>query len=167
MKTIEVNDEMYEFLSNLSKEIKTQDNRGTAKPYFYQVQTDEQICVPEDCGEEVWVNYDGRILRTGQDMKEAVFEYNGWKIGNKEDEELYAYIDRWDEEEFLKKFGYRNINIGTRNVFSNCFITEKACRDYIERDKHNLNNPHTYLFHAPKNNELEMLFKFFEESFNK
>lgn len=113
MKTIEVNDEMYEFLCNLSKEIKTQDNRGTRPPYFFQVQEEEECPVPDGFGDEVWV-MDGQVLRTDEDIKETVFEYNGWEIGSKKDEELHAEMDRWDEEEVADKhvfyvdYGYSN-----------------------------------------------------------
>ena len=43
MKTINVSDEMYEFLINLSEEINKQDNRSTAMPYFFQIQTSEEV----------------------------------------------------------------------------------------------------------------------------
>ena len=38
MKTIEISDEMYEALVEISTNMKNQDNRCTASPYFYQVQ---------------------------------------------------------------------------------------------------------------------------------
>lgn len=44
MKIVTVTNEMYDFLTNLAKEIKNQDNRGTASPYYYQVQ--EEIDLP-------------------------------------------------------------------------------------------------------------------------
>jgi len=52
MRTIKVNDEMYEFLINLSKELNTQDHRCTAMPYFFQVQTKEQVPAADGCGYE-------------------------------------------------------------------------------------------------------------------
>ena len=39
MKTIQVTDEMHDFLINISKELNTQSHRATAMPYFFQVQT--------------------------------------------------------------------------------------------------------------------------------
>ncbi|MFR4037122.1 MAG: hypothetical protein ACLTZT_04500 [Butyricimonas faecalis] len=80
MKTIQVTDEIYAFLSNLSKEIKSQDNRATAPPYF-QVQEDEEIAVPKGCGKKF--GCDGEIcLRTKGDIKGAIFEWKGWGLGN-------------------------------------------------------------------------------------
>ena len=48
MKIIEIEDEMYEFLMNLSKELNTQDHRGTAMPYFFQIQTKEKVAAPDE-----------------------------------------------------------------------------------------------------------------------
>lgn len=74
-KTIEVSIEVYNFLMNLSKEIREQDNRGTRIPYYYQVQEEKEIAVPDGCGEEVWV-CDGNVcLRTEEDIRDAVFEW--------------------------------------------------------------------------------------------
>lgn len=43
MKTIEVSDETYKFLMDLSKELTTQNHRGTAMPYFFQIKTQEAV----------------------------------------------------------------------------------------------------------------------------
>lgn len=45
MKTIKINDEMYEFLMNLSKELNTQNHRATAMPYFFQISSIQSITV--------------------------------------------------------------------------------------------------------------------------
>ena len=63
MKQIEVTDEMYDFLMKLSIEINAQDNRSTAMPYFFQIQTKEQVPTMESCGTEAW-HYDGSIIET-------------------------------------------------------------------------------------------------------
>lgn len=164
MKTINVTDEMYDFLSNLSKEIKSQDNRGTAKPYFYQVQEEEEVGVPDGCGEEVWV-CDGEIcLRTEEDIKNAVFEWNGWDLGNEEDEAKFAELNSFDIDEILEE-NYRKVNVDIKHKYSNCFFTFKAYQEHISRNGHNLSNPQSYLFHAYRNREMEMLFRFLQESF--
>ena len=164
MKTIQVTDEMYAFLSNLSKEIKLQDKRATAMPYFFQVQEDEEVAVPESFGKEVWVR-DGEIcLRTEGDIKEAVFEWKGWELGNHKDEERFKELDPFDIEKILNE-NYRKVNVETREKYSNCFLTFKAYQEHVSRNGHNLNNPKSYLFHAYRNSELDMLFKFLLESF--
>lgn len=165
MKNIQVTDEIYDFLSNLSKEIKSQDNRATAKPYFYQVQEEEEVGVPDGCGEEVWV-CDGEIhLRTEKDIKGAVFEWKDWELGNKEDEKKFKELDSFEIEEILEE-NYRKVNVDIRHKYSNCFLTFKAYQEHITRNGHNLCNPTSYLFHAYRNNEMDMLFKFLQESFS-
>lgn len=162
MKTIQVSDEIYDFLLNLSNEIKTQDNRATRKPYFYQVQEDKEIAVPDGCGEEVWV-MDGEVcLRTEEEIKEAVFEYKGWDLEREEDSLSYDKLIPSDIEGVLEE-NYRKVNVDITHSYSNCFLTEKACRKHIEINRHNLTNPKTYLFHAYRNREMDMLFKFLNE----
>ena len=164
MKTIQVTDEIYAFLSNLSKEIKSQDNRATAPPYFFQVQEDEEIAVPKGCGEEAWA-CDGEIcLRTEEDIKNAIFEWKGWESGNHEDEELFKKLDYLDIERILNE-NYKKVNVEIREKYSNCFLTFKAYQEHVSCNAHNLNNPKSYLFHAYRNSELDMLFKFLLFSF--
>lgn len=164
MKTIEVTDEMYNFISELSKEIKSQDNRGTAFPYFFQVQEDEQIGVPDGCGEIAWVSDGETILKTDDEIKEAVFEWNNWTIGNVSDEKKYKMLDQFDIEEITEE-NYRKVNISTTQKYSNCFFTYKAYEEHVRKNGHNLNNPKSFLFHAYRNTEMEMLFKFLNDSF--
>nr|WP_321523316.1 hypothetical protein [uncultured Macellibacteroides sp.] len=164
MKTIEVTDEIYCFLENLSKEIKSQDNRATASPYFFQVQEDKEIGVPEGCGEEVWISDGGTILRTEDEVKEAVFEWKDWTIGNESDEKNYKQLDSFDIDSIMQE-NYRQVNIDVTQEYSNCFLTYKAYEEHIRVNGHNLRNPKSFLFHAYRNTEMEMLFKFLQESF--
>lgn len=162
MKTIQVSDEIYDFLMNLSKEIKTQDNRATRAPYFFLVQEDEEIAVPDGCGDEVWI-MDGEIcLRTEQDIKEAVFEYREWDLDDENNQKEYEELDSFDIDEILKK-NYWKADVSIKHKYSNCFFTEKASREHIEVNRHNLTNPKTYLDHAFRNKEMDMMFRFFTE----
>jgi hypothetical protein len=162
MKTIEVSDEIYDFLMNLSKEVKTQDNRATRMPYFYQVQEDKEVAVPDGCGNEVWV-MDGEIcLRTEQDIKEAVFEWRDWDLDDLNDDKEYEKLSSSDIDEILRN-NYSKVSVNTKHKYSNSFLTEKACREHIRANRHNLDNPKTYLDHAYRNAEMDMLFKFLDE----
>ena len=104
-------------------------------------------------------------MRTEEDIKEAVFEWKAWEIGNKEDEKKFKELDYFDIEEILEE-NYRKVNVDIRHKYSNCFLTFKAYEDHIRKNRHNLNNPKSYLFHAFRNKEMEMIFKFLQESFN-
>ena len=159
MKTLQVNDEIYDFLMNLSEEIKTQDNRATATPYYFQVQEDHEIAVPEGCGAEVWV-MDGEVcLRTEEDIREAVFEWKEWDLENLNHQKKYEQLTSFDVDEILEE-NYRKVNIDISHTYSNCFLTYKAYEEHLRRNKHNLKNPKSYLFHAFRNPEMEMIFKF-------
>lgn len=161
MKIIKVSDEIYDFLINLSKEIKTQDSRATRSPYYFQVQEDEEICVPDGCGEEVWVMDGGVCLRTEEDIKEAVFEWYGWTIGNQKHESEYKTLLDATIEDVLRE-NYRKVNIDIKHKYDNCFFTLKAYEEHLSQNRHNLNNPKSFLFHAYRNSEMDMIFKFLE-----
>ena len=68
MKTIQVSDEMYESLMELSKEMTSQDPMGTRMPHLFQVRTTEECAAYNGCGEQIWVNSEGDELRDGEDI---------------------------------------------------------------------------------------------------
>ena len=158
MKTIEVSNEMYEFLMNLSKELNTQANRGTAMPYFFQVQDEVEISVDEGQGTEGW-ECEGNVITTEQEIKEAIFDYNDWEIGNTEHELLFAEMD-WLDRENILEVNHRKVYTSAQKVYSNAFLTEKACKHHIANNRHNYREPIDYLSYASRNAELEMLMKF-------
>lgn len=153
MKTIEVSDEMYEFLMNLSKELNTQDHRSTAMPYFFQIQTQEKVPAAEGCGTDAWF-YDGSMIETDDELAEAISEYKEISI---EDAKLLS----WHEKEAaLEEAGYRKVNYEMKEQYQNAFLTSKACDDHIRANKHHYKSPVNYLTHAFRNPELETLIKF-------
>lgn len=158
-KKIEVTDEMYGFLMNLSNELNAQDHRCTATPYFFQIQEKKEIPTAEGYGETVWV-CDGEIhLRTDEDIKEAIFEYKEWDLKSKEDNEKFEALFEYDIEEILRN-NYQKFDITTENSYSNAFLTEKACKEHIERNGYHYKNPQDFLTHAFRNPELEKVFEF-------
>lgn len=164
MKIIKVSDEIYDFLVKTAKEIKEQDNRATASPYFFQVQEDEEFGVPDGCGTTIWIDDCGdNKLRTDEDVKEAIFDYKNWDIDDEDSNILYDNLYRYDPESILEEMGYRKVDVDIRHTYSNCFLTFKAYKEHLRQNKHNLNNPKSFLFHAFRNPEMDMIFKFFEE----
>lgn len=158
-RTINVSNEVYEFLINLSKEIRDQDNRGTAFPYFYQIQQEKEVPVPEGCGDEVWV-MDGEVhLRTEEDIREAVFEYKCWNLDSKSDQDKYLNLTSWEVEEILS-VNYRKFDVSIEHSYSNMFLTHKAYLDHVKCNGHNLNNPKSFLFYAYRNSEMSQLIDF-------
>jgi len=159
MKTIKVNDEMYEFLMNLSEELNTQNHRCTAMPYFFQIQTKEEVAAAEGCGIEAWY-YDGSKIETDEDIRETIFEYKEWDNDSKEDNELYNNLDGGEIEELLEDMGFYKINYELSDKYENAFLTEKACREHIRLNDYHYREPIDYLSFAFRNPELEMVLQF-------
>jgi hypothetical protein len=158
-KNIEVSDEMYEFLINLSNELNTQDNRCTATPYFFQIQHKKERTTAEGCGETVWV-LDGEIhLRTDEDIKKAVFKYKEWDLKNEEDKKKFDELHEYEIEEILEN-KYQKFDVTTDYIYSNAFLTEKACKQHIEANSHHYTEPRDFLTYAFRNPELKKVFEF-------
>jgi len=155
MKKIQVTDEMHDFLINISKELNTQSHRGTAMPYFFQVQTKKRIAVPEGNGIEAW-HCDGSLIESDEEIKDAVNEYKDWDEHNTE----FNHLQDYEIESILEKAGYRKVNYDYEEVLENAFLTSKACDEYIKKNSHNLSDPVNYLSHAFRNPEMEMVEKF-------
>lgn len=159
MKTIEVSDEMYEFLIDLSKELNTQNHRGTAMPYFFQIQTQEQVAVPEGCGTECY-HSDGSQIETDDEIQEAIFNYKDWDMDSRQHKKLYSELADWEKEEILENAGWAKGNYDYKEKLENAFLTAKACKEHISLNDYHYNKPVDYLSHAFRNPELEMVLQF-------
>jgi hypothetical protein len=158
MKTIEITDEVYDGLMAISREMNTQDHRSTAMPYVFKVMQKEQIAVPEGQGTEAWF-MDGSLLDTDGEIEEAVNDYKEWDGLTTE----YHQLDQNEIEDIMQSAGYRKVNYDYKDSFENAFFTEKACKEHIRLNKHNLNTPVDYLVHAKRNPEMELVSKFLIE----
>ena len=155
---IEVSDEMYKFLMELSKEINTQDNRSTASPYFFQIRTNEQISVPEGCGTRAW-HSDGSLIVTEDEIIDTIFEYKDESLTKDEIRKL----DNWEKEEILEGAGWAKCNYDYEEKYQNAFLTAKACKEHIRLNHYHYREPVDYLSYATRNPELEMVLKFLRE----
>ncbi|MFW5847294.1 MAG: hypothetical protein ACOCVF_00045 [bacterium] len=169
-KNIEVTDEMYEFLINLSREIKEQDNRATAMPYFFQVREIKEVAAHEGCGEERFYSskYETE-LRTDDDKVEWIKENIDCFIGTMYEEEakdVGVHTSTWDLDTMLTELDFNKFYVDTDYKYSNVFFTSKACDEHIRINKHNLKYPVNYLNHAYINEEMDMIFKFLLELTN-
>lgn len=155
-KIIEVSDEMYEFLMNLSKEIKEQDNRATAMPYFFQVRETKEVPAYNGCGTEILYSSEYETeLRDDTDKIEWIKEHSELFV-----EDVGIHTSTYELDDMLESVGFETFNVDTDYTYSNAFFTSKACDDHIRINKHNLNYPVNYLNHAYRNVEMEMIFKF-------
>jgi len=156
-KTIEVSEEMYDFLMLLSKEVNNQNHRATAMPYIFQVETQEEVIAVEGNGNEVWISEDSDSrLDTEEEITNRISEYKEIEISE-------VPTDWLERETILEKMGYRKIYLETKAVYQNAFFTEKACKEHIERTKHHYRDPQCFLSYATRNPELEMIYTFIAE----
>jgi hypothetical protein len=158
MKNITITDEMYDFLMELSKEINTQDNRATAKPYFFQIQTNEEVAVPEGCGEKAWY-YDGSKIKTQEEIDQVIFDYYDPQYTMDEVKQM----DEWDKFDMLRDHGWREVYFDYKNEYQNAFLTAKACKEHIRLNHYHYREPVDYLSYATRNPELEQVLKFISE----
>jgi hypothetical protein len=184
MKTIQITDETYEFLKDLAGKLKTQDNRATANPRYYAIREKEKIYGMEDGYDDdyVYVRDDNEwecdTLKEAfgcecelaeiekQDGETAIDAVRREWTNHKNDfssriKGTYSKIkpDDCDEEILLESLGWRKVGIRHTEKFSNCFLTEAAANEHIRINGHNLNSPDTFLFHAYRNKELDMVIK--------
>lgn len=155
MKTIQVTDEMYNSLMELSNELKTQSHRGTAMPYFFQVSTKHQVSCAEGNGKEAW-HYDGSLIEDKEDIIQAIYDYHD---GDKTKKEI-KNLSEWELDSEMETAGYRKVNYDYEQRLENAFFTEKACKEHIKNNSHNLSSPVDYLSHAFRNPEMELVMKF-------
>lgn len=162
MKTIQVTDEMYESLMELSKEILTQDNRSTAMPYLFQIRTREEIPVyPGQDGITFFVNDEGDELRDSEEIKEEVLQI--WEAEGENASFKFKGYDKlngWDIKYIIEKAGWREIVVKEQEVYQNAFFTAKACDEHIRLNKHHYRKPDCYLSHAGRNPEMDLIQKF-------
>jgi hypothetical protein len=176
MKTIEVTDEMYNSLMELSKEMVSQDPLGTKMPHMFQIQTNEEIVTNDWCGTEIWVNSEGDELRTEDDIREYITQYiydgndNGFdlsSLGDKESMKLATKtvneMNEYDLHHYLENevdYDWRTVNVTTEHKYQNTFFTAKACKEHIEQNDYHYREPKCYLNHAWRNPEMELVSKF-------
>ncbi len=153
MKKIEIADELFEKLMELSKNINEQDHRGTAMPYFFQIQTKELVPAAEGCGEVGWY-FDGTILKTKEDINIAVADYNECEVVEIEK------LEDYEKEEILEKAGYTKINYEYKDKYENAFLTEKSCKEHIRLNHYHYKQPEDYLSAAFRNPDLELVYEF-------
>lgn len=158
MKTINVSDEMYNFLIDLSREINTQDHRSTAMPYFFQIKTKKEVACPDGCGNEKWFR-DDHTIESEEEINEEILEIKG------ESTDLGSLNYR-DKESILEDNGWVKIHYTFEKEYKNAFLTEKACKAHIKANDYHYNEPVDYLSFAFRNPELEMIFKFLCELTN-
>uniref|UniRef100_UPI0039AFF40D hypothetical protein n=1 Tax=Serratia liquefaciens TaxID=614 RepID=UPI0039AFF40D len=129
-------------LSAIGELIRTQDNRITDQPFF-AVMAKREIVGSEDhdCDRICWVeNQSGDYVEATETQYrrlEAIYQAK------------YEVRDGWD------RYAMKEIDV----FVTGCF-TEQGCKDYINKNGHNLNKPFIYAFGSYRNDEYQTVRKF-------
>jgi len=150
---METKEEAAAFLSDLMRRMNQQDNRGTATPYFYVVQTERWQPVHDEChsGETRTCRVDFEGDQTIFHSKEEFLQWaKGYYEGTKTEAEIDAHWENLQE-----------VVEGKYTEEENVFFTQDAYDEHIRLNGHNLRrNPHySYIKHAFRNPELSEMFR--------
>ena len=164
-----------EFIKNLSHEMKTQDNRCTAQPYALVIRNKNREVRDFDNCENKGVYWNESEYDSFEEFVESFKDYY---LEDNETHEVIDYLNdniedigdlRRHEYEFYDLFGIQISTFAYEDVMTsdsikglyegNFFLTENACKLYIERNRHNLNSPDTYGIHLYRNPEMEKLYE--------
>lgn len=164
-----------EFIKNLAHEISTQDTRATAKPYGLVIRNEKKEIRDFHYCDNRGVYWNESEYDSFDEFKESFIEYYTedeseinaeiitffmFKIRDIEDLRNYEHDLYNDFDISITTHGYEKVmtaDASTGNLQGNFFLTEKAALDFIEKNKHNLNNPDTYGIHLYRNPEMEQL----------
>ncbi|MGE4862486.1 hypothetical protein [Yersinia enterocolitica] len=131
-------------LFEIGELIRTQDNRITDQPFF-AVMVKSEIISSEDHGYDriCWVeNQSGDYCEatdTQHRRLEAIYQAK------------YEVREGWD------RYAMKEIDV----FVTGCF-TEQSCKDYIRRNRHNMNKPFVYAFGSYRNNEYQVVRNFLQ-----
>jgi hypothetical protein len=155
-----------QFIIELSKEMKTQDNRCTAQPYGLTLLEEVERLTPDGYSDGMLIIWDDDSYYEDDfsDLKESLLEC--FSENKDECEEIYSI----DSFEHLASWMDMNISSGltivpyrrghevkTNNF--NFFLTEKAYHEHIRQNGHNLNKPKSYGIHLYRNDEMAKVYE--------
>lgn len=190
--TLKISKESHDFLQDLAKEIWTQNNRGTAKPYFLVIQSKKWRLVPPGYGHgetkysKVCQENDPREYESEEEyLKDKLEEFHTEheppepleedEINDPEcvadyEKELTKYNTLLARETEKLKDKYERLEDFEQEEYEeedNCFFTDKAFKEHVAQNGHNLRRGnhgyYTYMKYAYRNPEFASLFRFFFE----
>lgn len=169
MKTIQVTDEQYEFLQELTRKMETQSNRATAWPLFYVYQKNERW-VPAAADYDIVKFYDNVSCSTVSEHEDK--DGNTWvqiddKIGTWKCNETGETIDCGEAED---RFDFRIVYIKLEDepvLGCGPFFTEEAAKAHISSNHYHYHSPFTYADGAWRNYEMQNLMKLLFEVLGK
>ena len=120
-------------LDQITERLNTQDNRCTSDPIFIVQQKKRIWGVSTDyAGDYAWLDFGNEHEEADLQLAEELddLEFEGCETGSWQ---KVGYVDIWE--------------------FVTACFTEAACQEYIDRNRHNLNEPRIYAASAYRNRE--------------
>lgn len=139
-------DEAIEWMKTFIKEVDSQDNRATAHPIQFLLQTKQEYVAHPEYNwrtERVWRHseMEGQAYESYEEVVQWLSDY-GY-----EGEKLEK------EKENIEEF-----QIGHHWETNQMFFTEKGVKQHLELNRHNLKEHRDYVVHAFRNPEMKELF---------
>ena len=173
MKTIEVTDEQYDFLMNLSKEMNTQDNRATTRVMFTVFQKKKIYGVDGDYTDKTEYMEEDDCDGTIQ-FEDIIGRINDRNEGldEEEDRDEFVRLECWHHHEHMCKEciedknwgafdlpdGFKEIGYVVNDmVYVDNFFSEKAAEAHIKQNHYHYEEPYVYGTSAWRNPEIETL----------
>ena len=137
-------------LKELKKEYETQDNRGTAYPFYVQVQELRCVGVMAD-------GYSANCPFGDDEMKTEYRHNEDFELGFDSGEELDEFLCQNNE---YTKYEFNEINVGYIWHPVEFFLTIKGAEEYMNANKHNHGKLRTYVaWFERRNYEMRGLLK--------
>lgn len=150
MKTLLISDELHDKLMRLATDYIEQDNRGTHKPYLFQIRTRKKV-YDHGFNNDVLFFYSSDRCEY-ETLKELQEDYNDIPDDVHSLVDIHMFHEDWLEEKELTACSY-----SYEYELQNGFLTEKACKEHIERNHYHYDEPVDYLTHAWRNSDMDTI----------
>lgn len=143
LQNLELRTKIIEFM----KEMSSQDNRGTAFPYYYCIAYDKPNYIPNSCGDFIYDPDSAEMY--------SLEEFYTHRTG---EEDNFEYIDaeEWIEENASDLDRYEQ---QFEEVHKNFFLTESDAKEHLERNRYHYGkNARTYVEYMFRANKTEQFF---------
>lgn len=151
------NKEDLDYLIELGKELKTQDNLGTAKPLIFRIQDKIRVSCEEgledfkkidisDNDGSFHLFYDDNVKEAADFIKR---EY-GCLDSTSDFDDLIEFCETYGIRHKVHYYKYENYPMGE-------FLTRRAAKEYLKKHKDEFNEPKIYVAYGGENEELTRL----------
>lgn len=149
MKTIEISDELYRKLEKISKEMGSQNHRGTAQPYIFRQSVKSTRPAYDWCWDitVLYKDWEEYFRGNQENYLRDMYEYieNNLKLQAKD----WSFEDEDDVIDFLLEHGFEKWELEEFDEYKWYFLTQESAKRHWELNKHHYwEEFRTYLDHC-------------------